>query len=129
LKSRKFVALLDIDFKGYNDKTVLDPSLGGTPYREFLGDDGTDEHNFLPGRTIFLATNGLSVSLDLKEHGLMTYVLLAGLKGGADTEGYEPDGLVTVAELATYLNKEMPKLAKEHGQTDAEKDQRHFILG
>jgi hypothetical protein len=34
LKSRHFVALIDVDFKGYNDKSVLDPVLGASPYRE-----------------------------------------------------------------------------------------------
>lgn len=129
LKSRKFAAFLDLDFKGFVDKTVLEPRLGAAPYREFLGDDGTDEHNFLPGRTIFLATNGLSASLDLKEHGLLTHVLLAGFKGGADKEGYEPDGLVTIQEIATYIAKELPRLAQEHGKTPEEKAQVHFILG
>ncbi len=129
LKSRQFVAFVDIDFKGYNDKSVLDPVLGASPYREFLGDDGTDEHNYQPGRTLFLATNGLSASLDLKEHGLLTHVLLAGLKGAADSEGYEPDGHVTVGELTSYIAKQLPLLAKEHGKTDTEKTQVHFVLG
>jgi C-terminal peptidase prc len=129
LKSRKFCAFVDVNFKGFLDKTVLEPVLGATPYREFLGDDGSDEHNFQPGRTIFLATNGLSVSLDLKEHGLLTQVLLAGLKGDADKYGYEPDGVVTIGELTTYVNKELPKLAREHGKTLEEKAQLHHILG
>src|SRR5207244_10164098 len=90
---------------------------------------GTDEHNFKPGRTAFLATNGLSVSLDLKEHGLLTHVLLTGLKGEADKEGYEPDGVVTIGELTTYINKQLPALAKEHGKTVEQKGQLHFIIG
>jgi C-terminal peptidase prc len=129
LKSAHFCAFVDIDFKGYKDKTVLDVALGASPYRELLGDDATDEHNFIPGRTLVLATNGLSASIDLKEHGLLTHVLLAGLKGEADKDGYEPDGIVTVGELTTYLSKQMSALAKEHGKTKEEKSQASFVLG
>src|SRR5262245_31535824 len=127
LTSRKFCAFIDITFKGVNAPSVPDPTLGHAPYSEFLGDD-SEEHNFLPGRVAFLATNGLSVSLDLKEHGLFTYALLDGLKGAADKEGYEPDGLVTIGELTEYLGKTMPDLAKKHGQ-DEEQDQVHYVLG
>ena len=129
LKSRHFVAFVDVNFKGYDDKTVLDPTLGPTAYREFLGDDGTDEHAALPGRTVILATNGLSQSLDLEKNGLLTQVLVAALNGAADNDGGEADGLITVGELATYIGKELPKLAKEHGKTAEEKTQRHIILG
>jgi C-terminal peptidase prc len=128
LTSRKFCAFIDITFKGFEAATVPEATLGHAPYSEFLGDDSED-HNFLPGRTAFLATNGLSVSLDLKEHGLFTTAVLDGLKGAADKEGYEPDGLVTVGELNDYLAKAMPELAKKYGQNDDEKDQIHYVLG
>ena len=81
------------------------------------------------GRVVFLATNGLTPSLDLEDHGLFTKVLLDGLKGAADKEGYEPDGVVTVDELTEYLDKEMPELARKHGKTKEEKEQLHFVLG
>ena len=129
LKSRHFCAFLDVDFKGFVDPKIAFPTLGSMPYREFLGDDKTDEHNALPGRVVYLATNGLSVSLDLKEHGLFTTAILAGLKGAADKEGYEPDGLVTVGELTDYLKKEMPALAEKYGKSKEEKAQLHFVLG
>src|SRR5262249_28129612 len=127
LTSRKFCAFIDINFKGFNAPTVPDPVLGLAAYSEFLGDE-SEEHNFKPGRVAFLATNGLSVSLDLKEHGLFTYPLLDGLKGAADKEGYEPDGLITVGELTEYLGKAIPELAKKHGK-DEEQDQMQFVLG
>ena len=56
-------------------------------------------------------------------------MLLDGLKGAADKEGYEPDGVVTVDELATYVEKELPELARKHGQNETEKGQRPFVLG
>src|SRR5262249_2201961 len=96
LKSQHLAAFLDVDFKGYNgDANLSDPGLGKSPYGEFLGDDGTEDHAPMTGRVVFLATNGLSTSLDLKDHGLFATVLLEGLKGAADKDGYEPDGLVT----------------------------------
>jgi C-terminal peptidase prc len=130
LKSEQVCAFLDVDFKGFTDagKGVADPSFGNTPYKEFLGDDGTDEHGYLHGRVVFLATNGLSASLDLKDHGLFTTALLEGLKGGADTEGYEPDGNVTVEELAQFLDKRTHELARENGKTKEQKEQQYWVL-
>src|SRR5262249_27232010 len=86
LKSRRFCAMVDVDFQGFNGgpEPLAEPTLGKAPYDEFLGDDGSEEHIPLPGRVVFLATNGLSTSLDLKDHGLFTEVLLKGLKGEAD---------------------------------------------
>lgn len=129
LKSRHFCAFVDVDFKGFVDLKTIEPTLGSSPYREFLGDDKTDEHGALPGRVVYLATNGLTLSLDLKEHGLFSTALLAGLKGAADKEGYEPDGLVTVGELTDYLKDEIPDLVATHGKTKLQKEQLHFVLG
>jgi C-terminal peptidase prc len=131
LKSQHFCAFLDVNFKGFTLEKGSAPEavLGDTPFREFLGDDGTEDHLALPGRALFLATNGLTQSLDLEKHGLFTEVLLEGLKGKADVEGYEPDGIVTVDELTVYMNKELPKLAAAHGKTREEREQAHFILG
>ena len=132
LKSRRFCALLDVDFKGFTVPEgikIAEISLGTTPYKEFLGDDGTDDHNPETGRVLFLATNGLSASPDLKDHGLFTAALLDGLKGAADKEGYEPDGVVTVEELTQYLDKKVPELARTNGKTDKDRQLAHFVLG
>ena len=105
LKSQRFCALLDVNFKGFTPEkgSAPEPVLGEAPFKEYLGDDGTEDHLAVPGRALFLATNGLSQSLDLKDHGLFTEVLLEGLKGRADKEGYEPDGIVTVDELTVFM--------------------------
>src|SRR5262249_30456209 len=114
LKSRRFCVLLDVDFKGFTapggPPAIAEPTLGKAPYKEFLGDDESEDHAPKPGRVLFLATNGLSTSLDLKDNGLFTHAVVAGLKGEADKEGYEPDGVVTVDELTTYLDKQIPAL-------------------
>src|SRR5262249_31512599 len=104
LKSQRFAAFIDVNFKGFDigKEPVPDPNLGGF-YREFLGKEDAVP---TPSRVIYLANKGLEPSLDLEHHGAFTQVVLNGLKGKADTEGYEPDGLVTVEELAKYLKKE-----------------------
>jgi C-terminal peptidase prc len=131
LKAQHFCAFVDVDFKGFTDapKGLAEPSLGTTPYKEFLGDDGTEDHAPTPGRVLFLATNGLTRSLDLKDHGLFAEAIIKGLKGAADKDGYEPDGIITVDELAEYLDKEIPELARQFGKTQKEKEQLHFVLG
>src|SRR5262249_51202705 len=68
----------------------------------------------------------VNASLSLEKHGALTQLLLDGLKGAADKDGYEPDGVVTVDELNTYLDKEFPGLARQHGKTKEEKEQRPY---
>jgi C-terminal peptidase prc len=127
LKSQRMCALLEVNFTAF--EPTPDVSLGKLPYKEFLGDDGTDDHGAAPGRAVFLATNGLTPSLDLKDHGLFAQALLDALKGAADKEGYEPDGAVTVDELAVYLDKEMAPLARKHLTNADDHIPFHFVLG
>jgi C-terminal peptidase prc len=134
LKSKQFCVFLDVNFKGFTDtsagpKAIAEPTLGKAPYKEFLGDDGTEDHAPKRGRIAFLATNGLNESLDLKDHGVFTQVIVDGLKGAADKEGYEPDGLVTIDELSRYINKELPALCRKFGKTEKQREQDHFIIG
>jgi C-terminal peptidase prc len=130
LKSQRFVALLDVSFHGWaaGPEKIAEPTLGNSPYKEFRRTDENEEKGPAPGRMVFLATNGLSQSLDLEKHGLFTQVLINGLKGAADTEGYEADGLVTVEELAEYFEKELPRLARKEGKTDDQKRQMPHVL-
>jgi carboxyl-terminal processing protease len=130
LKSNHLCAFVDVDFKGFTaaGPGVADVSLGTSPYKEFLGDDGTEEKLPIHGRVVFLATNGLSESMDLKDHGLFTTAVLEGLKGAADTEGYEPDGIVTVDELSQFLEKRTRELARDNGKTKEQKQQQFYAL-
>jgi len=134
LKSQRVCVFLDVDFTGFvapggGARAVADATLGKAPYKEFLGDDGTEDQASQPGRIVYLATNGLSTSQDLAKNGMFTKAIVDGLRGAADKEGYEPDGLVTIDELTTYLDKELPALARRHGTTEKQKQQQHFILG
>jgi C-terminal peptidase prc len=129
LKSHRFCAFLDVNFTSFKSDPPPDVSLGKAPYSEFLGDDGTDEHTAKPGRAVFLATNGLTKAIDLKEHGLFAQVVLEGLKGAADKEGYEPDGVVTVDELAAFLDKEIAPRARKQLPNQDDRIPFHFVLG
>ena len=91
LKSHRFCALLEVSFTAF--EPMPDVTLGKTPYRELLGDDGTEDHHPIPGRAVFLATNGLTPSLDLPNHSLFAQALLNAFGGAADKDGYEPDAL------------------------------------
>jgi C-terminal peptidase prc len=131
LQSQRFCAFIDVNFKGFDNgpEKMPFPSLGTVPYREFRGASGKEEESAAaPGRAVFLATNGLSESLNLEKQGLFTQVIVDGLKGAADKEGYEADGLVTVDELWEYLHKEIPARAKKLGKTEDEKRQTPWIL-
>jgi C-terminal peptidase prc len=126
LKSRRFCTLMEVSFASF--ESAPDVTLGKTPYREFLGDDKTEDHRPIPGRVIFLATNGFTPSLNLPEHGLFAQALIDALKGSADKDGYESDGVVTVDELAKYLDKEMPPLGRKHLKNSDDHVPFHFVL-
>ena len=146
LKSHRFCAFLDVNFHGYADgpEKLPEPVFGSGAYREFLGSDAKadpetskEEQATAPGRVLFLASSGLRPSLDLEKHGVFAAVLLRGLKGGADKDGFEPDGAVTVDELGEYLEKELPDTVRKHAKTDEEKKQQarfyesrssHFVV-
>jgi carboxyl-terminal processing protease len=131
LKSQRFCVLLDVDFKGFTstDKKVAEPTLGTSPYKEFLGTDDSEEEVAKPGRVLFLANLGLARSIDLKDHGIFADAVLRGLHGAADKDGYEPDGLVTVDELTEYLEKQMREQIRTHAKSKEERDQFFVALG
>jgi carboxyl-terminal processing protease len=127
LQSQRFCAFVDVHVNGFDSgkEKRPDPNLVSF-YREFLGKD--DEKLPAASRVVFLSNNGLKPSLDLKSHGIFAKVLLDGLRGKADREGYEPDGLITVEELAKYVRKELPDLARANGKTDEEKAQTPVVI-
>src|SRR5207302_1846992 len=69
------------------------------------------------------SNNSVSPPLETENHSVFMKLVLDGLKGAADSFGYEADGRVTVDELDAYLEKEMPKLARQLGKTTEEKEQ------
>jgi carboxyl-terminal processing protease len=135
LKSQRFCAFLDVDFKGFTtpDKKVAEPSLGTTLFPEFLGGEDKDGEEELakPGRALFsiLSSRGFTRPLDLQDHGIFTESVLKGLEGAADKDGYEPDGLVTVDELREYLDKDGRELIRQQGKDKDERGQFFVVLG
>jgi C-terminal peptidase prc len=130
LKSQHFAAFIDVNFKGFDaGKENVAEANPNDLVKVFMGEADREDQTSPAGRVVFLATSGLRQSIDLEKHGLFAKVVMDGLKGGADKEGYEPDGLVTVDELVEYVNKELPALAKKFGKTQEEKLQLHHILG
>lgn len=130
LQSEHFCAFLDVNFRGFKHgpETIPEPTLDTTPFREFRGVAPKEDDSSAQGRVVFLATNGLSQSLDAEEHGVFTQTLLKGLQGAADTKGYEADGLVTVEELWEYLDKQLPVEVRKLGKTKEEKRQTPYLL-
>jgi C-terminal peptidase prc len=126
LQSQRFVAFLDCNFLGFDagKDTAPDPKLESF-YREFLGNE---EAKVTPSRVVFLANSGLKPSLNLGEHGVFAQSVIAGLKGKADVQGYEPDGNITVNELGKFVYKEQHRLTVENGKSDDEKGQQAWVL-
>jgi carboxyl-terminal processing protease len=131
VRSQHLCAIVDVNFKGFTARqSIPEPDLAGKNFfKEFLGDDGTEEHNPVPGRAVFLATNGLTPALDLARHDAFIQALLDGLKGKADKEGYEPDGLVTVDELTEYLDRKVPEELRLHAKTKDQREALPIVLG
>jgi C-terminal peptidase prc len=129
LKSRHFCAFLDVNFKGFKPgKGAPTDVTVSNFYHEFMATTKEDT-TVPPGRVLFLANLGTRPALDLGKHGLFTHVLLKGLQGAADKEGYEPDGIVTVDELSEYLKKEYNGQIRQHAKTDEERAQQLVVLG
>jgi C-terminal peptidase prc len=128
LKSQRFVAMIDVNYLGFDIGKEKAPEPNQSKfYREFLS-QGDEDKDPVPSRVLFMANPGLKPSLDLDKHGIFAQVLIDGLSGKADTEGYEADGNISVGELAKYLRKKLPELAREKGTTKEQKEQKPIIL-
>ncbi|MFL5338742.1 MAG: S41 family peptidase [Gemmataceae bacterium] len=130
LKSEKILALVDINFKGFTPETnsVAEPNIVDM-INVFVGNEDKDEHTLPPGHVIFMASNTVAKPIDTETNGLFAKTVIEGLKGAADKEGYEPDGAVTVDELKTYLEKEIPAQARVLGKSREEKEQAALVWG
>lgn len=122
LKAEKLVVFMDVNYKGVDPGTekLLEPSPLDS-VRAFFGSEDKEEHTLPQGRVVFIGNANITPAIDLEEHGLFAQVLLDALKGAADKDGYEPDGNVTVDELATYIEGHLPDLARKHGKNNEEK--------
>jgi C-terminal peptidase prc len=134
LKSHQVCLFVDVFFKGYkpaNGKPPTDPNVPRAAlFKEFFGKDNDEEEAPAPGRILFLASGtGRLLSPDVKEHGTFAQVILDGLKGKADKEGYEPDGVVTVDELAVYIKETLPALVRAQVANQKERPSYDIVAG
>jgi C-terminal peptidase prc len=134
IKSHKLLFLMDVAYKGFDagKEKVLEPSI--SDYLKLVFGDADREDNALPtNRVLVLGNLPFRQPLAKGDHGLFYSTLADGLSGKADEKpynsGYEPDGLVTINELARYLEKEIPAGARIAGKTDKEKELVPFIIG
>ncbi len=126
LKSERFVAMVDVNFYGFDIGKEKLPDLNTAAiFRVFLsaGDDAK-ESDKRSSRVLFFAGAPSKASLDLEKHGIFAQALLDGLRGKADAEGYEGDGNIFVSELAKYMRKHLGDLARANGKTKEQKEQK-----
>jgi len=129
-KDRKLCVMLDIAFKGFDagKETLAEPNLRDVLAALFGGED-KGEQPPPQDKVILLACIPSQTPLTKGENGLFAATAIEALRGAADTEGTGPDGLVTVDELVSYLEKNVPTQARELGKTQQEKESVPFIVG
>lgn len=134
IEDRKVVVILDADFTGFKEggKKVSAPSLEDITKALFNRDEDGEK---MPAKNkvLLLSASPLNTPLAKAGRGLFTATALAALRGAADAdgyhEGYEADGVVTVDELAKYVEKTAPAQAREVGTTNLEKETNPVLIG
>jgi C-terminal peptidase prc len=129
LKSEQVAVFLDFNLKAYESKeAMLAPNVNDF-VRVFLGlkEKDTDAEP-PPGRVIFLSGNGIQPSVSLTKNGLFTAVMSDALRGKADVEGYEPDGVVSLDEVQKFAEKNIPERAKAAGKSNEERQQQRLVF-
>jgi carboxyl-terminal processing protease len=134
IKGQKLLWMMDVSYKGIDagKEKALEPTIAD--YLKLAFDDADRDDNSLPvNRVLVFGNLPFREALTKGDHGLFYSVLADALSGKADEKpyhiGYEPDGLVTIYELAKYLEKEIPNGAREVGKTDREKELVPFVMG
>lgn len=131
-KDRKLAVLMDVAYKGFDagKEAIPDPTLRDVTGAVFGGEEKGEAPN-PTDRVLFLATDLGHDPLATKDGkaGLFATTVIDALKGKADTDGYEPDGLVTVDELFKYLEKEVADVARVIGKTSKDKEAIPFVIG
>jgi carboxyl-terminal processing protease len=129
-RDRKLALLLDISFKGFDagKETLAEPNLRDILTGVF-GNDENREGPAPPDRVVMLSATPSHVPLTKGDNSLFAASVLEALKGTADVEGGEPDGLVTVDELVKFIEKNISEEARKIGKTPIEKESVPFIIG
>jgi carboxyl-terminal processing protease len=136
VKSQRLCVLTDIAFKGFDagQETLAEPNVYAI-LSAFYGtvsdnkDKEEEEPQQIRDKVIALACLPGNDPIVVGENGLFAKSVVAALKGAADVEGYEGDGVVTVDELAKYLDKEVTDQARKLGKTTSEKEAVPVVVG
>jgi len=130
LKSEQVLVVIDFNLKAAETKeSLLAPNIGDF-VRVFLGLPEKDlDAEPPPGRVVLRNGNGIQPVLDDGKNGLFTGVVAEALRGKADTEGYEPDGVVMLDELIKYVDKHLVEKAAHVGKTNDERLQALRVNG
>ncbi len=134
LSGQKILFVMDVAYKGFDAGTekVLEPAVGPL-VKLIFGDDEGEESTLPSDRVIVFGNLPFREPLTKGDHGLLYSVLAEGLSGKADEKpyviGYESDGLVSINELAKFIEKEIPNAAREVGKTDKEKELFPYVIG
>ncbi len=130
-RDRKLCLLFDISFNGFDagKEQLAEPTFRDVFTGVFGDADERGEGPPPPDKVIFLSSTPSHPPLTKGDHGLFAAILLDALKGAADTEGGEADGLVTIDELFTFMEKNAAEEARALGKTPAEKETVPFIVG
>ncbi len=123
VKGTRTCVLLDVHFRGYKDEKISEDGLTKR-FTEY--DGGKEDSDTVPKPIMLLSANdGLNPSQETEKQGLFATVVLDALRGKADTEGGEADGLVSIDELADFVRKELPARSLQL----TKKEQRPIIVG
>ena len=97
IQSQQLIFIVDACYSGASGGRTV-PTAG---YRATLSDSFLDRLSSGRGKVIITASSANEVSIERDElaHGVFTYFLLEGLRGGADVDA---DGVVTVDEAYRY---------------------------
>lgn len=111
-KSQRVAIFLDVNFRGYNlPPGKLNEAGLQQRFEEFLGKDDENEQLSRP-LVLASANEGIQPTFETADHGLFAQVLLEALSGKADKDGGEADSQITVDELFTYVEKELPRRSR-----------------
>ncbi len=136
LKSQRLLALTDLAFKGFDagKETLAEPNtyailsaFYGTVSDNKDADD--EEPQQIRDKVIALSYLPGNDPIAVGDRGLFALSAIDALRGAADKEGYEADGVVTIDEFAKYLEKEVTEKARTLGKTTSEKEAVPVVAG
>lgn len=136
VKSQRLLVLTDLAFKGFDagKETLAEPNTYAI-LSAFYGtvsdnkEPEEEEPQQIRDKVIALSYLPGNDPITVGDHGLFAKSIIEALSGDADKEGYEADGIVTVDELAKYLDKEVPDKARVLGKTTSEKEAVPIVVG